>query len=151
MKYYTVTVNTIWKCSSIKVCNSCDFSTKQLNSSQETVHAEPDSNELTASGLEGDPIMLSSDEHPHVEGVLLISHPSVHYHGSDTFCDDGGEHESLTLPPSPTESGHEVIDIEPHSDSESECSERNSLMSGGKSRSYDKLGRSSSLHDTSDV
>lgn len=129
------------------------FYYKQLNSSQETVHAEPDSNDLTASGLEGDPIMLSSDDHPHHDGVevLLIRHPSVHYHGSDTFCDEEGEHGSLTQPPTPTESGHEVIDIEPNSDSESECSERNSLMSGGKSRSYDKLGRSSSLHDTSDV
>lgn len=126
-----------------------------LNSSQESVHAEPDSNELTASGLDGDPIMISSEDrhHHHREGVevLLISHPSVHYHGSDTFCDDSGEREALTEPPSPTESEHEVIDIEPDSDSENECSERNSLMSGEKSRSYDKMGRSSSLLDTSDV
>nr|XP_022320865.1 RING finger protein 150-like [Crassostrea virginica] len=124
-----------------------------LSSSQESVHAEPDSSELTGSGLEADPVLISPEQHHHSEGVevLLIRHPSVHYHGSDTFCDEEERAALQPHPPSPSRGSHEALEIEPNSDSESECSESNSLMSGSKTQSQDKLRLSSNLHDTSEV
>lgn len=128
-----------------------------LSSSQESVHGEPDSNELTPSGMEAGPVLISQEQHPRREDVevLLIRHrpPSVQYHGSDTFCQDEEESQALNQQPTASSSSsgscHDAVDMESNSESESECSERNSLMAGGKLRSYDKLGHSSSHLDTS--
>ena len=140
-------------CTYLHISKLCLSFLIQLSSSQESVHAEPDSNELTGSGLEADPVLISPEQHHHGEGVevLLIRHPSVHYHGSDTFCDDEERAALQPHPPSPSGGSHEALEIEPNSDSESECSESNSLMSGSKTQSQDKLRLSSNLHDTSEV
>lgn len=130
-----------------------------LSSSQESVHGEPDSNELTPSGMEPGPVLITQEQHPRREDVevLLIRHrpSSVHYHGSDTFCQDEEENQALNQQPpaslSLSGSCHEAIEIESNSESESECSERNSLMASGKTRSYDKLGHSSSHPDNSEA
>lgn len=111
-----------------------------LSSSQESVHGEPDSNELTPSGMEPGPVLITQEQHPSREDVevLLIRHrpPSVHYHGSDTFCQDEEESRALNQQPPASSSSssvscHEAIEIESNSESESECSEKNSLMSTG--------------------
>lgn len=104
------------------------------------MHGEPDSNELTPSGMEPGPVLITQEQHPSREDVevLLIRHrpPSVHYHGSDTFCQDEEESRALNQQPSASSSSssvscHEAIEIESNSESESECSEKNSLMSTG--------------------
>lgn len=109
--------------------------------------------------MEPGPVLITQEQHPRREDVevLLIRHrpSSVHYHGSDTFCQDEEENQALNQQPpassSLSGSCHEVIEIESNSESESECSERNSLMASGKTRSYDKLGHSSSRPDNSEA
>lgn len=60
-----------------------------LNSSQESVHAEVESG-VTVSAMADDAEHLpsSSEDHGEAEGmnIVLISHPSLQYHGGDTFC-----------------------------------------------------------------
>lgn len=102
------------------------------------MHGEPDSNELTPSGMESGPVLITQEQHPSredVEVLLIRRPPSVHYHGSDTFCQDEEESRALNQQPpaslSSSVSCHEAIEIESNSESESECSEKNSLMSTG--------------------
>ncbi|KAK3100807.1 hypothetical protein FSP39_025526 [Pinctada imbricata] len=94
-----------------------------IGGSQETVHAEGDSGG-TGSGIADDPEQLSSpDEHSHSEpmNIVLIRHPSLHYHGADTFCteiDGPGPSEHTALNPHPIECHTDIIegDIDPDSD-----------------------------------
>ena len=118
------------------------MSALQIGGSQETVHAEGDSGG-TGSGLNDDPEQLSSpDEHSQHEAmnIVLIRHPSLHYHGSDTFCAEidegaGPSSERVALNPQPIECHTDIIHCDVDNDSESECTEMNSLMTGRPRRS----------------
>ncbi|XP_069131150.1 RING finger protein 150-like [Argopecten irradians] len=118
-----------------------------LNSSQESVHAEADSGAIP-SAIADDvehPPSSSSEEHVGAEGmnIVLISHPSLQYHGSDTFCvKDELSTESTALNPIHTGTAKvspnvqcvradiEVDSDDHNSDTEAECNELHSLMTG---------------------
>ncbi|XP_033742684.1 RING finger protein 150-like [Pecten maximus] len=117
-----------------------------LNSSQESVHAEVESGAIPsaiADDVEHPPSSL--EDHVGAEGmnIVLISHPSLQYHGSDTFCvKEEMSTESTALNPihsGTTKVSPNVqcvradieIDSDDHnSDMDGECNELHSLMTG---------------------
>lgn len=125
----------------------------QLNSSKETVHDEGDSG-ATASAIADEAEQLSSPDDHRAEAmnIVLIRHPSVHYHGSDTFCQkepDDTETEMEALNPQVSKSNDNIttIDIEnDHISEDIDCTEFHSLMTGGVSRKSSG-SRSDSLSD----
>lgn len=96
----------------------------QLNSSQETVHAEAESG-ATASAIGDDTEHLSSpEEHSRAEAIVLIRHqPSFQYHGSDTFCAETSPHTTNIM-------AHIELEDEDNNLSDNECNELHSLMTG---------------------
>ncbi|XP_060082627.1 RING finger protein 150-like [Ylistrum balloti] len=117
-----------------------------LNSSQESVHAEVESGAIPSAITDDvEHLPTSSEDHGGAEGmnIVLISHPSLQYHGSDTFCvKDEMSTESTALNPihsSTSKVSPNVqcvradieIDSDDHnSDMDGECNELHSLMTG---------------------